>query len=178
MALLFAPLASAADWVKLSRVPLTDHYYYDRSKLTVDGDDVSYWKRVVFRPMRDIKGMAVASALYREKIDCEAHTLKVVSQVYYAPNGAQLDYVPETNENATAIIPDTVGDVYERTLCALAKQKRRDAREADRKQGALDECQRQSAEIQRALDDIKKQLSNVAGTPSTTTPSAATAPAP
>ena len=50
--------AHAAEWVRVSVIDANQHWY-DRSKIYVDGDLVTYWRRVSFRaPQRSKAGMA------------------------------------------------------------------------------------------------------------------------
>ena len=124
-ALLAAGPASAADWVRLP-LPGEDQYFYDRSKLVIEGEEVTYWKKVVFLRPRPVKGRPAAWALMRERIHCSQHTLRLISYLYYAADGTTLEYVPEAEKDATPIIPDTVGDAYERHLCRLVKSRRQE----------------------------------------------------
>ncbi|MCL6556482.1 MAG: hypothetical protein K6T56_09005 [Burkholderiales bacterium] len=127
--LLLAGPAPAADWVRL---PLAgeDQYFYDRSKLVIEGEEVTYWKKVVFARPQPVKGRPVAWALMRERIHCGQHTLRLISYLYYAADGTTLEYVPEAEKEGTPIIPDTVGDAFERHLCTLVKARRREGEKA------------------------------------------------
>lgn len=122
-------VAWGADWVRLP-IRGEDQYFYDRSKLVIEGETITYWKKVVFRRPQPVKGQWAASALMRERIDCRQHTLRLVSYLYHAADGSVLDYVAEAEKEGTPIIPDTLGDAFERHLCPLIAQDReRKARE-------------------------------------------------
>ena len=43
-----APATTLAEWVRVSTIDINQHWY-DRSKIFVDGDLVTYWRRVAFR---------------------------------------------------------------------------------------------------------------------------------
>ncbi len=116
------PVARAADWVAVPVPNTEDRYYYDRSKLVVNGPEVNYWKKVVFKMPQPVKGQAAASGLLREQIHCTEHTLRLLAYLYYDAQGKAIEYVAEPEQHASAIIPDTVGDVFERTLCAFAQR--------------------------------------------------------
>lgn len=120
--------ALAADWVPLPKASAVDQYFYDRSKLTIKGNDITYWKKVVFQAPQSIQGRAAVSGLLRERIDCSEHTAKLISYLYYADNGETLDYVAKDESEAAPIIPDTVGDAFERALCPKVWQKQEEAR--------------------------------------------------
>lgn len=120
--LLFAGNTLAADWVRIE-IPYTeDVYFYDRSKLVVNGNEVTYWKKVQFIPARNVKTFVASSALMRERINCREHTLRLLSFLYHDAQGAQLEYVADADKAEAPIIPDTVGDQFEQVLCALARE--------------------------------------------------------
>lgn len=114
--------AGAADWIALSIPRTEDRYFYDRSKLVVDGDDVTYWKKALFKPPRPVKNQLAHSALMRERINCHEHTLRLLSYLYYDVHGTVIEYVTEAEKQGDPIIPETVGDRFEQALCALPKE--------------------------------------------------------
>jgi hypothetical protein len=116
------PAALAADWVRVEIPRTTDEYFFDRSKLVVNGNDVTYWKKVQFKPPRAVKKFLAVSTLMRERIDCREHTLRLLSFVYHDAQGAVIDYVADAEKEGAPIIPDTVGDKFEQVLCALARE--------------------------------------------------------
>jgi hypothetical protein len=71
-ALCTAPV-QAAEWVPVG-APDQNQHAYDRSKLTVDGEAITYWRRVVFRSPQPLKAGTARMALYRERIDCRSHS--------------------------------------------------------------------------------------------------------
>lgn len=112
----------AADWVRMD-IPYTeDAYFYDRSKLVINGNEVTYWKKVQFMPARNVKNFVASSALMRERINCREHTLRLLSFLYQDAQGAQLEYVADADKAEAPIIPDTVGDQFEQVLCTLARE--------------------------------------------------------
>lgn len=119
--------ASAAEWVRVRTPGDGDQYFYDRSKLFINGDEITYWKKVTFRTPQAVKGQFAASGLYRERIHCSEHTLKLISYLLYAADGSTIEYVAAHEGEAAPIIPDTLGDVFEKTACDLVHQKRQAA---------------------------------------------------
>lgn len=120
--LFLANTVLAADWVRME-IPYTeDVYFYDRSKLVVNGNEVTYWKKVQFIPARSVKNFVASSALMRERINCREHTLRLLSFLYHDAQGAQLEYVADAEKADAPIIPDTVGDQFEHVLCTLARE--------------------------------------------------------
>ena len=118
--LLTAPCAFAADWLKLELPNTEDQYFYDRSKLVVQGSEVTYWKKVLFKQPQAVKNKLAQSALMRERIDCKQHTLRLLSSLYHDAQGAIIEYVAEAEKEGAPIIPETVGDWFEQALCAVA----------------------------------------------------------
>lgn len=118
--------ASAAEWVRVPTQGEGDQYFYDRSKLFMSGDEITYWKKVTFRSPQPVKGQFAASGLYRERIHCAEHTLKLISYLLYAPDGGTIEYVAGHDGEAAPIIPDTLGDVFEKTACDLLRRKQQE----------------------------------------------------
>lgn len=117
-------VAGAADWVVVHTAPEGDQYFYDASKLAISGNEITYWKKVIFKAPYPYKGQQVASALHRERIDCGEHTIKPLTHIVHTASGEVVEYVAAADGEAAAIIPETIGDVFEETLCALVKLKR------------------------------------------------------
>lgn len=117
--LMLAPYAVAADWLKLELPNTEDQYFYDRSKLVVQGNEVTYWKKILFKQPQAVKNKLAHSGLMRERIDCKDHTLRLLSYLYHDAQGAVIDYVAESEKEGVPIIPETVGDWFEQALCVL-----------------------------------------------------------
>ena len=117
--MLLAPGAGAADWVWVS-TPDAHQHYYDRSKVLVDGDQVTYWRRVVFRTPQATKAGTARSAMYRERIDCRAHTGRTLGYLLYGSDGGVIENTYTPDAPAEPVVPDTVGDHYEKLMCGLA----------------------------------------------------------
>ena len=117
--LLLAPYAIGADWLKLDLPNTEDQYFYDRSKLVVQGNEVTYWKKVLFKQPQPVKNKLAHSGLMRERIDCKDHTLRLLSYLYHDAQGAVIDYVADSEKEGVPIIPETIGDWFEQTLCVL-----------------------------------------------------------
>lgn len=113
------PLAAvAAEWIKVP-APDAHQHWYDRSKLVFDGDAVTYWRRVEFgSPQRSKSGLAT-SAMYRERIDCRAHSHRTLGYLLYAREGSVIENVRTPEAETEPVTPDTVGDQYEKVMCAL-----------------------------------------------------------
>ncbi|MDO9064075.1 MAG: hypothetical protein Q7U25_02560, partial [Sulfuricella sp.] len=98
------------------------------SKLFLNDDEITYWKKVVFITPQPFKDKLIASGLYRERIHCDEHTLKLISYLLYTPTGELFEYAPTKEGDPAPIIPDSLGDVFEKVLCPLVRQKQEEAR--------------------------------------------------
>jgi hypothetical protein len=116
---LLAPAAGASDWVWVS-TPDAHQHYYDRSKVLVDGDQVTYWRRVVFRTPQATKAGTARSAMYRERIDCRTHAGRTLGYLLYGADGSVIENTYTPDAAAEPVVPDTVGDHYEKLMCRLA----------------------------------------------------------
>jgi len=131
--------AHAADWTPLAGAGAVDQYFYDRSKLVIKDEEITYWKKVLFQQPQRINGREVVSGLLRERIHCGEHTAKLVSYLYYSAGGDTVEYVPKDDSEPMPIIPDTVGDAFERALCPKVWQKQEEARiKAEQKAAAAE----------------------------------------
>lgn len=126
--LLLSLPAAAAEWIRVRPLAEGDQYFYDRSKLFINGEEITYWKKVAFRIPVTVKGQAAVSGLYRERIHCAEHTLKLISYLLYSGDGSTIEYVASHEGEPAPIIPDTLGDVFEKTVCDLVRQKQEAAR--------------------------------------------------
>jgi hypothetical protein len=122
-------VTSAAEWVRIHSAADQSLYYYDRSKLFLNDDEITYWKKVAFATPQPFKDKLIASGLYRERIHCAEHTLKLISYLLYTPTGELVEYAPTKEGEAAPIIPDSLGDVYEKALCPLVLKKQEEARQ-------------------------------------------------
>lgn len=143
--------AAGAEWVRVHPLTEWDQYFYDRSKLYINGDEITYWKKVIFKTPVTVKGLVAASGLYRERIHCAEHTLRLISYLLYAPDGSTIEYVASHEGEAAPIIPDTVGDVFERNTCALVRQKQ----EAARLKKAEDEARKAESGKEKAAPPVE-----------------------
>jgi hypothetical protein len=125
--LLASQSVMASEWVALPGAG-TDQYFYDNSKLVIKEDDITYWKKVVFKIPQIVKGREVASGILRERINCTEHTAKQMSYLYYSVSGETIDFMAQEDAPASPVIPDTIGDTYDRVLCPLVWRKQEENR--------------------------------------------------
>jgi hypothetical protein len=123
LALALPMAAGAADWQRVSSVG-NDQHYYDRSKVTIAGDEVTYWRKVVFaKPVR-VKSGTAKIALYRERMHCRDHTLRALSWQLLADEGAVIEASNAPEPEPSPVVPETVGDRFQAVMCALADSAR------------------------------------------------------
>ncbi|OIQ82932.1 hypothetical protein GALL_352860 [mine drainage metagenome] len=166
LALLLPNVAAAADWVALPGAGSADQYFYDRSKLTIKEDEITFWKKVVFKTPQDRHGQTAASGLLRERLNCADHTAKLVSYLYYSAAGETIEYVAQDDSDSAPIIPDTVGDAFERVLCPMVWHKQEEARiKAEQKAAAAELAARKRDEAKPEAGDEKTPPPATAGVP-------------
>jgi hypothetical protein len=162
---LYAAGAQAADWVWVD-TPDTHQHYYDRSKVYADGDQVTYWRRVVFRNPQPAKAGTARSAMYRERIDCRAHTHRTLGYLLYGSDGTVIENTYTPDAAAEPVIPETIGDHFEKLMCRLALASRsapapEPAAGALRPEPSLTSSEALRGEIERLenrLRELKAQL--------------------
>ncbi|MGH8671716.1 MAG: surface-adhesin E family protein [Burkholderiales bacterium] len=154
---LLAPACHAADWVEIPGEPGSDRYFYDSSKLFIETEQITYWKRAVFNVAQPVKDLQIASGLYRERIDCSRHTLQLISYLLYAPDGELVEYLPSHETQGSPIIPDTVGDLFEKTLCELARDDMAEARRKSEIETRQAEAEARQAEAMAIRLELEAQ---------------------
>jgi hypothetical protein len=118
---LLAAGVHAADWVRVEAGDQHQHFY-DRSKVAVEQDKVTYWRRVVFRSPQAARNGSARMAMYRESIDCLHHTYRSLGYLLYAQDGTVIDNVYTPDATPDPIIPETVGDRFEALMCVFVDQ--------------------------------------------------------
>lgn len=160
LALLSAmPVAHAAEWAAIPGATDGDQFFFDKSKLFISDNEITYWKKAVFIAPRLFKDKLTASALYRERINCAEHTLKLISYLLYAPSGEAAEYVATATGEATPIIPDSLGDIFEKNLCPLVvkhQEEKRLKEEADKLKEETEKRKIEQQELQKAEEERLK----------------------
>jgi hypothetical protein len=142
-AILVSGHAFAAEWVTLPYAGSADQYFYDSSKLVIKDDEISYWKKVIYKNPQAVKDKAAVYAILRERIHCGEHSAKLMTYLYYSASGETIEYKAQDDSPATPVVPDSVGDAFERELCPMVWRKQEEMRikaeqaaaEAELKQG-------------------------------------------
>jgi len=175
MCLAAAPsLTIAADWVKIHTAADQNLYFYDRSKLFLNDDEITYWKKVVFITPQPFKDKLIASALYRERIHCAEHTLKLISYLLYTPTGELFEYAPTKEGDPAPIIPDSLGDVFEKALCPLVRQKQEEDRLRSEAKAKAEAAEKAEAEEKARLKTEAETAAAPAPPPAAPPPGTAT----
>ncbi|MBM3393362.1 MAG: hypothetical protein FJY37_01695 [Betaproteobacteria bacterium] len=118
LALCASGWVGAAEW---AAVPTGDgnQHFYDRSKVFVSGDEVTYWRRVVFSTAHPVRNGFARSAMYRERVSCKQHRISTLGYLLYASDGSVLENVYTPDVDPSAVVPETVGDRFHRIMCAF-----------------------------------------------------------
>jgi hypothetical protein len=161
-------LAQAADWVRVG-TPDQHEHSYDRSKLTIEADQITYWRRVVFRTPQPARSGKARMAMYRERVDCTQHTYRTLGYLLYAQNGSILENVYTPDASAQPIIPETVGDRFETLMCLIVEQDQLSRAAAEDTVPTTPDALRAEVErLEARLRELKEQLSGSApATPET-----------
>lgn len=149
----------AADWV---RVPSAgqDLHYYDRSKVTVRGDEITYWRKVVLATPTQVRAGVARSAIYQERIHCRQHTLRTLGWQLFAAEGAALESATTADAEPGPIVPETIGDRFQTAMCELVDVRRRQAAEFAREEALLASKRKEldtlRAEVERLEDSVAR----------------------
>ena len=112
----------------------------------------------MFITPQPFKDKLIASALYRERIHCAEHTLKLISYLLYTPAGELFEYAPTKEGDAAPIIPDSLGDVFEKALCPLVRQKQEEDRLRSEAKAKAEAAEKSEAEEKARLKAEARQL--------------------
>ena len=157
--------ARAADWVRVT-APDQNQHAYDRTKLFVDGEAITYWRRVVFRTPQPVQGGTARMALYRERIDCRSHAHRTLGYLLYAQDGNIIENVYTPEATAEPVIPGTVGDRYEELMCVFVEEDR-EAREETARQAAdpaiTDALRAEVERLEARVRELETRLREAAG---------------
>jgi hypothetical protein len=151
--------AQAADWVRVG-TPDQHQHFYDRSKLTIEKDEITYWRRVLFRTPQPARSGKARMAMYRERVDCARHSYRTLGYLLYAQDGSILENVYTPEAPSQPIIPETVGDRFETLMCLIVEQDQASRAQAEDALPASPEALRTEVErLEVRLRELKEQLS-------------------
>jgi hypothetical protein len=148
--------AGAAEWVRVEAGDQHQHFY-DRSKLQIEQDSITYWRRVVFRTPQPARNGTARMAMYRESIDCARHTYRALGYLLYSQDGTVLDNVYTPDAPPDPIIPETVGDRFEALMCVFVDQ----ARLSEEKVLSEVPAEAGAAEIRAQIERLEAQLQSL-----------------
>ena len=103
--------------------------------------------------------------MYRERIHCAEHTLKLIGYLLYTPTGELFEYAPTKEGDPAPIIPDSLGDVYEKALCPLVWKQQDERRQKAEQVRQKQEEDRLKVEAESAKPPFPESSSAPAPTP-------------
>ena len=158
LALSLSAAAQAADWVRVG-TPDQHQHSYDRSKLAIEENQITYWRRVVFRTPQPARSGKARMAMYRERVDCTQHTYRTLGYLLYAQNGSILENVYDPDAPWQPIIPETVGDRFETLMCLIVEQDQLSRAQAEDALPTSPDALRTEVErLEARLRELKEQL--------------------
>lgn len=162
--------AQAADWVRVG-TPDQHQHFYDRSKLTIDNDQITYWRRVLFRTPQPARSGKARMAMYRERVDCGEHTYRTLGYLFYAQDGSILENVYTPDSISQPIIPESVGDRFETLMCLIVEQDQTSRAATGDTVPSSPEAMRTEVErLEARLRELKEQLRTAAPEDNAATP--------
>lgn len=147
-------------WARI-KAPGPDELWYDREKLVFSGGDITYWRRVDFALPQQFRTFLVASALFREQINCDDHTMRVHAQVFRSADGAIVEQVNKPGADPAPIIPDTVGDALWRALCPMVASHRAAEDRLKSTQERLDNRRRELDRLRVEVEDLEASIARL-----------------
>jgi len=154
------PAKADTGWVRV-KAPGPDELWYDRDKLVFSGGDITYWRRVDFAQPQQFRTFQVASALFREQISCDDHTMRVHARVFRSADGTIVEQVNHTVAESVAIIPDTVGDALWRSLCPLVAGHRAAEDRLKTMQERLDNRRRELDRLRVEVEELEASVARL-----------------
>jgi hypothetical protein len=93
--------------------------------------------------------------MYRERIECRTHMQRTLGYLLYAKDGATLENVRKPDAEAEPVIPETIGDQFEKLMCALVAERAADPMAAYPGTGSVT---RTAEEIRQEIDWLEARL--------------------
>lgn len=144
---LLAMPASASDWTEVAAPADGDAHYYDHEKLHLEGDAVTYWRKVEFRTPLPVRSALAQVGLYREQIDCGSREFRTLGYLHYAADGALIEDVYAPEAPPIAIAEGTPAHRMEALLCP---------RVATVPSEPVDELQRLRQEVEALQSNVRR----------------------
>ncbi len=149
-----------SSWVRI-KAPGADELWYDKEKLVFAGSEITFWRRVNFAAPQAFKSFQVGSALFREQINCDDHTMRVHAHVFRAADGTIVEQVNHAAPEAAAVIPDTVGDALWRAMCPLVAGHRAAEERLKTTQERLDNRRRELDRIRVEVEELEASVTRL-----------------
>ncbi len=157
LALLFSVhYVQAEDWVEIDPTSDGDAQAFDRGKVHIEGDGISYWRKVEFRMALPVRSALAQSGLYREHIDCGDQRMRTLGYLYYAADGAIIENVYSPDAPAVEILEGSPAGQLADVLCSMVVQV--DAAEPGQPVDELDKLRREIEALQSQVHRLRRGL--------------------
>jgi len=151
---------TASHWVRI-QAPGSDELWYDRNKLVLTGSDITFWRRVNFAIPQQFRAFRVSTALYREQINCDEHTMRVHAHMFQSVDGIVVEHVNYSATEAVPIVPDTVGDALWRALCPIVRERSAIDAELKAAEERLDNRRRELDRLRAEVEDLTASVARL-----------------
>jgi len=114
-------VSMATTWVMLRGPDKEVQHAYDRDRLRIDGQNVTFWRRIKFRKPQSSEFGEVSRAIYQERIDCQNQMLQTLFVGLYDERRHPLleRGMSEVNQS-TVILPESIGELFQTAVCRYA----------------------------------------------------------
>lgn len=125
------------------------------------GSDITFWRRVNFAVPQQFRAFRVSTALYREQINCDEHTMRVHAHMFQSVDGFVVDHVNYSATEALPIVPDTFGDALWRALCPIVTERKAIDAELSAAQERLDNRRRELERLRAEVEDLEASVTRL-----------------
>jgi hypothetical protein len=127
----------------------------------VSGDEVTYWRKVVFAHPPRVKAGTAKSALYRERMHCREHTLRALAWQLFADEGTMIESSSAPEGEAASIVPETVGDRFQSVMCGFAEARRQHESDIARDEAQLAARRKELEAVKAEVERLEAALARL-----------------
>lgn len=118
---LFPSLGMGTTWVILRGPDKDVQHAYDRDRLRIEGQNITFWRRIRFKKPQSSEFGEVGRGIYQERIDCQNQTLQTLFVgLYDAQRRPILERSMAEATQSAIILPESIGELFQTILCRYA----------------------------------------------------------